>query len=167
MEADFGNTLSKRLIQTAGHFAIWKRSGPVLVLLISPVPIANSSTPKILYTYAFLIRTALVKWEHYDIFTAQWELEEEIGEETARTKDPILRKQLQELLEKRNQRWAEKKKKAKDFFNIAAKELPSVSEKFIAGFGKGILTVYVIIVIVLILRLILWLVGYTKNFWWY
>ncbi len=76
MEAEFGNILSKKLVQSAGHFAIWKRSGPVLVLLI-----ANLSTPNLLYPYAFLVRTASAEWKHYDIFTAQWELEEEIEKE--------------------------------------------------------------------------------------
>ncbi len=76
MEVEFGNILAKRLVQSAGHFAIWKKSGPVLVLLI-----ANLSTPDLLYPYAFLIRTASTIWEHYDIFTAQWDLEEEIERE--------------------------------------------------------------------------------------
>ena len=76
MEVEFGNILAKRLVQSAGHFAIWKRSGPVLVLLIG-----NFSTPNLLHPYAFLVRTEFAKWEHCDIFTAQWDLEEKIEKE--------------------------------------------------------------------------------------
>jgi hypothetical protein len=75
-EAEFGNILAKRLIQTAGHFAIWRRSGSVLVLLIG-----NFSIPNLLYPYACVVRKGLTKWEHYDIFSAQWDLEEETEKE--------------------------------------------------------------------------------------
>jgi len=79
-----------------------------------------------------------------------------LEEEIARSKDPVLRKQLQELLEKRNQKWTEKEKKAKDFFNTAAEQLSSILE----GLPKFFcICVWAAIVIGLIFLLIMWLAG--------
>lgn len=80
-----------------------------------------------------------------------------LEEEIARSKDPVLRKQLQELLEKRSQRWTEKEKKAKGFLNRKKKEVNSAIKNAPAIF----LSCFVLVVVfALILRLIFWLVGY-------
>lgn len=76
-----------------------------------------------------------------------------LEEEIARSKDPVLQKQLQELLDKRSQRWDEKEKRAKDYFNRAEKGIPS----FMAGVA---LVIWVAIAIGLILALFFWLIGY-------
>jgi hypothetical protein len=78
-----------------------------------------------------------------------------LEEEIARSKDPVLQKQLQELLEKRSQRWAEKGKKAKDYFNRADKEIiPSL----MAGVA---IVIWVAIAIGLILALFFLLIGHS------
>jgi hypothetical protein len=85
-----------------------------------------------------------------------------IEEEIAKTKDPVLQKQLQELLDKRSQRWAEKEEKAKGFLKETA--------DFCEGGVGAIMAVLAIvggfvIVLVFVLRLFLWLIGYSQNFW--
>ena len=72
-----------------------------------------------------------------------------LEEEIARSKDPVLRKQLQELLDKRNQSWSAKKKKAGEYIggeiSTAAVVLP--------------VAVALVFIIWGIIRLIKWLVG--------
>ena len=71
-----------------------------------------------------------------------------LEEEIARSKDPVLQKQLQKLLDKRSQRWSEKGKKAKESLNSFLKPLPPVEAKtFLVFFW---LLVIVIIVMALI-----------------
>lgn len=85
-----------------------------------------------------------------------------LEEEIARSKDPVLRKQLQELLDNRSQKWAGKKKRTKDFLNKVAEEAPSGLNVAVTLLILGFLGA---IVMALILRLILWMVGYIPSFW--
>jgi len=50
-----------------------------------------------------------------------------LEEEIARTKDPQLRKQLQELLDKRNRRWNETKQKGSNLYKELTKPSPPLS----------------------------------------
>ena len=86
-----------------------------------------------------------------------------LEEEIARSKDPVIRKQLQKLLEKRSQRWAEKEKKAKGFLDKKKEWVSTIPDAIGGIFLMGI----VIVLIALVIRLILWLVGCVDEFWWF
>lgn len=77
-----------------------------------------------------------------------------LEEEIARSKDPVLRKQLQELLEKRNKRLEEKGKIAGEFLE-RGKEAVNSLINVLPGFI--IIFISMTVAMVLILRLILWL----------
>jgi hypothetical protein len=72
--------------------------------------------------------------------TSKRKLEEEI----ARNTDPVMRKQLQELLDARNQRWSQKKRNTFDFINNASEGLGKASEEL----GKGLIIGAIIAIIV-------------------
>jgi hypothetical protein len=77
-----------------------------------------------------------------------------VEEEIARTKDPIIRKQLQDLLDKRSQRWEEKKKKTTEMLNDGAEGIAEVLMYLISW--KVILA---LIIAILIFGLFLKLIG--------
>jgi len=79
-----------------------------------------------------------------------------LGEEIARTKDPIVRKQLQELLDKREQRRDKTIKDAKEIGASLLHEIDEAASPFISQVGTGLFISAVIGFIVLFL---LWILG--------
>jgi len=79
-----------------------------------------------------------------------------LEEEIARTKDPQLRKQLQELLGKRKQRRKETAKNVKEGVDSLGKELVPVVEEAAKSFSEATLVIFPIAIILL---LILWILG--------
>ncbi len=75
-----------------------------------------------------------------------------LEEEIARSKDPVIRKQLKELLDKRNHKWEKDKKKAVQFTG-------GQIEGLLAGAAVGMVVGAGIIIVLLIVLLILWLIG--------
>jgi hypothetical protein len=82
-----------------------------------------------------------------------------LEEEIARSKDPVLRKQLQELLEKRSQRWAEKGKKAKGFLNRYF--LFDSNYKAPDAFAFCIWFIVIVLIVIALIRFFSSLIGYS------